>query len=500
MDFIPDSPVNNSTPVESENNAYIKQKRALQRITEEPVEPVLEAATTNQVSMPNKDITRISPDRVPLNPPEADAQPIPEEQPQFSALISSETKKQTKEVNPKALLEREISDSKREVAASRTVQPSTTGGLLGKVQANNYVDDHPKSPVEEVYDRIRIMDEEEITIDTRLSKRKHASLPSPCTSFDQQIIHMGDRQKGLSKTNVYVDQSRDGRVLAKEHQLYPEPKIQHQRHATPVAINTRSMVSESGSPLSPSKPKVVDVGISKRNSLHELQQPINYEERLKLTERPHISANHDISWPVYPSQITSDFEPRLLKADVPPPARRVTPQASKLTRQKPLDRLENYRPMPQVLSPSSSIQRPAKCPEDTALQAPRLDPRSLDFARRVAQEQKERGPNQVDEYRPGKEKYQVVKEPSWVQSKSAVMPWDASRPSLSEADNSREFLDKRSPRRHERKPGNQAPKPEYETKWQEAVDAASGGVVDTLHFISTVKFLFPSKQSFHNAY
>ncbi|KAI1459118.1 hypothetical protein F4805DRAFT_422671 [Annulohypoxylon moriforme] len=480
MDGIPDSPVNDSVAVKEERNECIKHKRALPIILEEPAPDV---TATAQVSMPDMGVNPT--ESIPLNSPKAEARVVPEKQLRQLVPAPSKANKHTKEGKPQALFEPASPSEPRGIVKNRAVQSEVTGDSLGKVQANG-LDDRPNPPVQEALSQIEIIKEDKIMLNAGWNGPKRSPSPSVRTGFNPQRIRQGDGQEGSNKVDAYVDRSQEDPIPTKERQFnLEELGIRRQRHATPVMVDTHSMVSELGSPLTPQKPTVARGATSKHNPLQELQQRINYEKQFKPLGTPQIPVNHDMSWPSHTSQITSDFEPRLVKPDAPLRSTNENPQASKIVKQKILDHLEYHQSMPRVLSPSSSAKGPTKRQEDDVPQAPRLDPKSIDFARRVAQEQKDRDLNPIDDREYQKGDHRPAKQASQLQSKSEKQPRDATRPLLSKTDNLGSFFGEKYPKGYKHNPDNQVLKPEYETKWKDAVDAASEGVVDTLHFITT---------------
>ncbi|KAI1208068.1 uncharacterized protein F4807DRAFT_433044 [Annulohypoxylon truncatum] len=475
-DFIQDNPVEDLAHNEEENNEDIRHKRVLSNIVEEPAS---EATTTIHVPGPSVNTTPVSPaEHVPPNHPEADAQVIPEKELRLSAPVQNEINKQTKEAKPQALLVTESPDGPRESSKRRVVQFKTNGGSLGNIQADD-LDDHPKSSVREVPCRIDIIKEDEIGANAGPAKQAHSFVLASHTGFGQKA-HMGDRQKGSYMINMEADQSHKDPISAEEHHSYPdEIDICHQSHATPVRIDTRSRINELGSPLMHPKRTVANVATFEPNQL----QPVTYEEQSRLPARAQVPFNYDMS---LPSQTASGFETQPVQASIPLLASRVNPKASSFMRPEALDHPKDSQPISRaVLSPSSSVTRPVRRAENSISEAPRLHPKSIDFARRVAQGRKQTDYNQADEEAHGRDQQLRTKQPLWVRSNYATEHWDGSRPSPSRLDNLEDILGGRPPRVHGRKPDKQAPKPDYETKWQDAVDAASGGVIDTLHLIST---------------
>ncbi|KAI1382053.1 hypothetical protein F4677DRAFT_400691 [Hypoxylon crocopeplum] len=80
-------------------------------------------------------------------------------------------------------------------------------------------------------------------------------------------------------------------------------------------------------------------------------------------------------------------------------------------------------------------------------------------------------------------KYRRGKQPLWSRPKTGMKYQNETKPTPAKAIKPVGFLGRRSSR-PDTGPRNARPGPVYETKWQDAVDAASVGVVDTLHLVS----------------
>ncbi|KAI2468798.1 hypothetical protein F4781DRAFT_251142 [Annulohypoxylon bovei var. microspora] len=464
---------NNSVHIEIEKKEVNKKNLILPKSSGKPAP---EATTTDQVPKLGMNTAQMSPGkRVLPNPPEADAKVIPEKQSRPSAPIPNNTNKQTTETGFQTSMVRENSDGLRESGENLVLQSKTTDGSLSNFQVDDFLDDHLESASQEVPDRIEHIKEDEIKRKYSPAKRTQPPLPVPLADSDQQKTRMSDEQKNPGKFDICLNQpQRDLNSSEMRYLCFEESDDSNQRHETPVQIATRSMVSELGSPSRPSKAAAGNLATFQRSLLQEPRQPTNYEEQFKLPARPQVPFDNSMPRPL---QMTSDFESRLVQANVPLPASHIYPQA--------LEHLDNYKPISRaVLSPSSSVKRPAKHTEDIVPQALQLHPKSIDFARRVAEGQKQTDYSKIDEGPHGMANHQSAKELPWPQPKSAVGLRDASRLSPSKVDDLGDFFGQ-SVRGHGRKSREQTSKPDYETKWREAVDEASEGVVDTLHFIST---------------
>lgn len=478
VDIVLGSPVDESTHVEEHDDETTNHNQVLPSITEEQVPEVM---TTNQVPEINSNMTSMTPmERIPLSPLEDDAQEVLEERLRPPTTTSNNANKQKKEAVTQVISVHRSSDIRKESGQNRGVQSKTTSDVLGNAQVIS-VDNHPKTSVQDVPHRAGTIKKDGVEQNADPVAHIRSSPPCPRAGFSQRHAYIGDSRKIAVDTN----QSRKGPIsVEKQHFLPKETEVINQGYATPVGIEPRLNITDLGSPLMLPDAATTGVATLEPNPL----QPVSHREQPRLPSRSHVPFNYDMSFPL---QMTSDFEMQLRRAQNPPLASRAAYQAPEIKRPVALNHPENYQPRSRaVLSPSSSVKRPIKDAGNVGSQASQLDPRSIDFARRVAQSHKYMNRSQVDERIHGRGDNAPAKQPLWVQSRSAVEDWDAPESLHFKADNLGSFFGGRPPREYEQKQNKQAAKPEYETKWQNAVDAASGGVVDTLHFISTVIFLF----------
>ncbi|KAI1444478.1 hypothetical protein F5Y02DRAFT_389622 [Annulohypoxylon stygium] len=432
--------------------------------------------TTNQVPEINSNMTSMTPmERIPLSPLEDDTQEVLEEGLRPPTTTSNNANKQKKEAVTQVISVHRSSDIRKESGQNRGVQSKTTSDVLGNAQVIS-VDNHPKTSVQDVPHRAGTIKKDGVEQNAGPVAHIRSSPPCPRAGFSQRHAYIGDSRKIAVDTN----QSRKGPIsVEKQHFLPKETEVINQGYATPVGIEPRLNITDLGSPLMLPEAATTGVATLEPNPL----QPVSHREQPRLPSRSHVPFNYDMSFPL---QMTSDFEMQLRRAQNPPLASRAAYQAPEFKRPAALNHPENYQPRSRaVLSPSSSVKRPIKDAGNVGSQASQLDPRSIDFARRVAQSHKYMNRSQVDERIHGRGDNAPAKQPLWVQSRSAVEDWDAPESLHFKADNLGSFFGGRPPREYEQKQNKQAAKPEYETKWQNAVDAASAGVVDTLHFIST---------------
>ncbi|OTA92099.1 hypothetical protein M434DRAFT_396649 [Hypoxylon sp. CO27-5] len=364
--------------------------------------------------------------------------------------------------------------------------PSTNNDLLRKAYVENFSDSHQEITVQQALD----FKEGKSKANSSPAKRVHTFPPGLGRGPSPQQPLMSDSIKDASKFDICID--RPGRVLAPIEEQQSFPKETNSRpllDMSPAQISTRSRVDESGSPSRLSSAAAGTVQTFERRPLQELQQPTNQKEWVELPTKSRASLKHSLPWP---PQTTSDSEPQLVRTDIPLLTDHVPQtQAGNMGGLKSIENLENHRLMPNaasriVLSPSSSSGHPAERPNDLVSQVPRLNPRSIDFASRIARQQKVIKYNQDDgeEALNGREDYKPSKRPSWLQSNVSLKPRDDPKLLPPKADKTGHILEDQYLKGHGGRQNNPAPKPVYETKWQDAVDAASGGVVDTLHFIS----------------
>ncbi|KAI1090395.1 hypothetical protein F5B19DRAFT_463281 [Rostrohypoxylon terebratum] len=470
-DLVLGSPMDDSAHIEEQDDEATNHSQVLPSI---PEEQVLEAMTTNQAPERSENMTSMAPiERGPPNRLEDDAQVVLEERLEPTAAASKNANKQTKEAVTQTILVHKTSDNRKETSQNRVVQSKTTSGVL----RNNQTTGLSNQTVQDVAYKPETVKKNKVEGNARPVEHIHSSPPSyPQASFSRRHGYMDDGWKIAED----ADQSKKGPVSVEKQEFHPKETENFRRsYATPIGVEPRLNITDLGSPLMLPEAAVTGVATLGSNPL----QPISHGEQPRLPSRSHVPFNYDIPFPL---QMTSDFEKRLLQAKDHPLANRSTYQAPEFKRPVTLNHSENYQPRSRaVLSPSSSVKRPTKDTDNIAPQIPQPDPKSIDFARRAVQSYKHMIRSQADEGIQGRDKHIPAKQPLWMQSRSAIEDRDASKSLPSKADNSEVFFGGRLLRRHEQKQDKQAAKPEYEMKWQNAVDAASGGVVDTLHLIST---------------
>ncbi|KAI1415891.1 hypothetical protein F5Y13DRAFT_206831 [Hypoxylon sp. FL1857] len=366
---------------------------------------------------------------------------------------------------------------------------NTTNSSSRKAEAENFPDSHRATTIQQVLD----FNEGKSKAKSSPDKQVQTSPLGPSTWPSARKATMSGTQGESDKFDIYIDPPQNDPVPIEKQPSFPKEAHGHpELDVAPMQIDTRSRVNELGSPSKHLNTTAGAIATSER-SLQELRHPTNQEKQAKLPARPQASFNHSLPWR---QQMTSDFEPQLARADSPPPTSHVKrPQASNVETFKTIKDLDQHHHQPMsnppariVLSPSSSAKHSAEHTAYLVPQLPQLDPRSIEFARRVAQEQKKTKYNNQDAEEEAlnvRKGYNPAKWPSLLPSKVSMKQRDNSQLSPPKADKlSHVFRDQLTWGRDNR-PRDPASKPGYETKWQEAVDAASGGVIDTLHFIST---------------
>ncbi|KAI0141108.1 hypothetical protein F4776DRAFT_549357 [Hypoxylon sp. NC0597] len=447
--------VDHSHQAEKQTNEMTKQKAARSETIEEPARG---ATTPGLDSQPSVDMTSVSPSKpTPSELPKPDVQAVPMILPTL-APVSNTTNDEATSMVIRPL---PAHTQPRELGAS-----STRNGSFGKAQAEKFSDSH-----------------QAITSQRALSLKE-----GPGIGSSTQQPRVSDSTRDLGEIDIYLDQPQEIHApIEKQQPFLKDANNQQLLDMTPIPINTRSRVDESGSPSRPSNIAAGTIQTFERRPLQELQQPINQKERVDLPTRPQAPFKPSSVWPL---QMTSDSEPQLARTDISLPTDHVPRPQAGMGRPKTLENLENHQPLSNpvsriVLSPSSSSGHPAERSNDLVAQAPRLNPKSIDFASRIAWQQKDMKYNQDNQALNGREDYKSSKRPSWPQFNISSKPQNDPKLLPPKAGKLGHILGEQSLRGHESRSSNPTSKPGYETKWQEAVDAASGGVVDTLHFIST---------------
>ncbi|KAI1107567.1 hypothetical protein F4804DRAFT_351440 [Jackrogersella minutella] len=426
------------------NNESIKQKPVQPKIMEQPAP---EARPSDRYPRSTIDLAPVPSQKHELPKAlDADAQAIPRKQLHISTPINN-TNGHPKQTAP--LLEvHEGSGGREESRRSDSRHLNVTDSSRDTYDAP---DNRLASSIQKASDQTQGSRKEERKTKASPTKKAHIPHPAPDMNSNQRQLHTGDEEKGKSNTDTPISQPQKFPVSAEAYEPFlMEANNNQQLDGTPRHITMRS--------------------------------------RFKLTERPQAQLDHDEPRSLH---TTSDFEPRLFQADIPPLNRRVQAQAPDIVRLETLDNLESYRTKSNrmsriALSPSSSAKHSAKHTKEIASEAPQIHPKSIDFACRVAQRQRESAYDQeVTEETHGRDKYQPPKRLSWLQPRATNQPRDDPTSLPFKTNKLGDFFNGQPSRVHESRPVKPAPKPEYEMKWQDAVEAASGGVVDILHSIST---------------
>ncbi|KAI2640382.1 hypothetical protein GGS26DRAFT_586385 [Hypomontagnella submonticulosa] len=263
--------------------------------------------------------------------------------------------------------------------------------------------------------------------------------------------------------------------------------ISIQLDASPAEIIQHPKVSESGSPLVSLNMTTRNMANFGRNPSQQIQRPANREEQLKPPKKHQESINNDLPWNV---QMGSEFGLHSAQRESPPPADHVHPRTHGIAKTKVLEHLENYRPISDhilqaVSSPSISTGYSTKDRRDFVPQAPKLHQRSIDFARRVTHEQKhtERSDEAGQKERSSGVNYRPAGQLSRPSYQVPANRLNESNSQLSKNNNFLSFYGTQSSKEHSDR-SNPSSRSKQEAKWQGAVEAASNGVVDTVHDIS----------------
>lgn len=319
------------------------------------------------------------------------------------------------------------------------------------------------------------------------TKQLYSHIPAQDTSSSQRETHTSDLQQGKGNVEVYVDQLQEPSTSTNDQlNSYNEANRRKHHDDAPPQITGRSMVSELGSPLQSSNIATSNLG---RNPLQELHQAFSHKDQYKIpaeNQKPLVRKSQ---------QISSDSEPKLPRAGISLPTGRTQSHAHSLKRSS-RDTKDSEDCPPTFNTESRIFFSPGTNAEysvhDPILQAPQLHPRSVDFARRVVQDQNPTGfygvsgQQKID----GMRHYQPAKYPSWLQSEVITKPQNDLKLAPSSDIRSVNFLGEESFRGRGSRRNQSTQESGREARWQEAVHAASSGVVDTLHTLSKVSGCF----------
>ncbi|KAI6093667.1 hypothetical protein F4821DRAFT_252670 [Hypoxylon rubiginosum] len=278
------------------------------------------------------------------------------------------------------------------------------------------------------------------------------------SQFKARSSNTRGRKSGSGE--VYIDKPEGGRIVNQEQMSVSEAGSYQQHSLSPIQLTRRSMVSESGSPLASPIMPTRNIAVGGRNPHGEqYESPANQVFADTGTSRLQTA----ISSPTDNKQSRD----------------RVTMQPSVL--RDPAYREPGNNRMSRMMMSSSTNGDLVGRGNDFVRQAPQLHPKSIDFARRMVQEQNEMEFGEDSRQGPvEKREYQSTNRFSWSQPTGAtkrrndpnqVPPRDTNLA---------------NPGGHSFRGGHGRPNDSltYEAKWKDAVDAASGGVVDALHQIT----------------
>ncbi|KAI0383975.1 hypothetical protein F5Y04DRAFT_25354 [Hypomontagnella monticulosa] len=320
------------------------------------------------------------------------------------------------------------------------------------------------------------------------AKQIHPTRPSPDIKPSQRMADTSDvlRDSGdISMQPQTITTPPTGRRPS------PEKTNTYQKIDTsPVEIIQYSKVGESRSPLAPLNTTTRNMAHFGRNPVKQTQQPSSREERFRVLEEPRGSTGHDMEGLPWNPQVASGFGLHSAQQEILPPVDRVQPQTHIMTNPKISENLENRRPtsnhvVQSVMSPSTNIGYSPRDRQDFVPPVPKLNPKSVDFARRVAQGQKQIGLSEEigQEIPVSEESYHSIKRLSRPQYQVPVKRRDEYELQRSETDKVAYFNRGRSSKEYSQR-SIPSSRPRQDIKWQDAVEAASTGVVDALHLIS----------------
>ncbi|KAL7629475.1 hypothetical protein AAE478_000995 [Parahypoxylon ruwenzoriense] len=406
-----------------------------------------------------------------------------------SSSVVEITKHKTKQTTPQPLVVRKSTNGLEEPRKNHNQQAGVTRSYTEQNPVKDWPDDLQPHAFKDAPKQVGSLKQAKGKERVSSAEQVHSLLPTQCKLSSQREAPENSPSKSSNGVYICVDQQNNVYIPDEERQ-YISKKAQYRmrRVTTPPQKTRRSMVSESGSPLRRRrKGTAANIATaSERNPLYEIQRPASREERFKLQAKPQALFSHNLSWP---PQMSSESGSRFSQEGDPFYISRVHTQARGIERTKILEEPEHYQRAPNTLSrvalsPSLNKGRLVKNPKDVASQ---LNPKSVDFARRIFQGQKQTGyyrdseRGKFDERRDCKQ----VMQPWWPEQKVPTKPRNEPEPVLSKAVRSVDFLGGQTARECDSRPKKVALKHSYETRWQDAVDAACGGMVDTLHLIST---------------
>lgn len=297
----------------------------------------------------------------------------------------------------------------------------------------------------------------------------HSSSSSQNASSSRIKAHTSNSQKSKNSSEINANQPQGGPTAVPEQMSANKAGITQHHDVSLAPITRRSMVSDSGSPLKP--PNMPAGNITE--GVHDLHEG----QYLHAEKHQGLFAHN-------PPQASSDMDTSLLRTVISSSTGSEQSHAHGTMRSGVPKSRENHGSVPNrtsrmIVSPSTNDDLVGHA-NDFVFQAPQLHPRSVDFARKVVQEQNKVEHDEVNRQEQMESKeYQLANKSSWPQPKGAMKRRNDPIPApLRDA----ELIDLSGGHGRFRKPNSG---PTYEVKWKDAVNAASGGVVDALHLIST---------------
>ncbi|KAI1661282.1 hypothetical protein F4813DRAFT_223236 [Daldinia decipiens] len=479
------------TRVKKESNKTDKRKSVPERILEKPP---TEATTAKRYSEPSED-TDMAPPRshAPAEPQAASTQRALRKELATSASVASVTKDEVEQIAPRSLAIHQEPGYLDKLHDSQNHHLSIRSDSPKQELSDNYSANLKASTKQKIPDHNENSEEPKSKVNQELSpvQRVKSLLPAQSAGSGQGETYTRDVQEGLGGLNIHVEQARKTSVPANgQNSLHMEAEGYKKYSVNLAEATKRSDISKSDNSLKPSSIIVGNEVVFGRNPPQEPQQPAKYKEHFRFLDEHQAWFNHKTSWP---QQTPLNFESQLHQASGLSSADRLQPLADSSMRLTTLKDMENHQhvsnPKSRIIFPSSPSERPlAKNTNDLMPQAPQLHPKSVDFASRIAQ-----GYEQADFHQEANREvvnertsYEPVKQQlSWFQPKVATKSRMDSKQLSPESAGFVGVHNGKGPRGYGKQQRNLTSKPRYEAKWQNAVEAASSGVVDTLHFIST---------------
>ncbi|KAI0135386.1 hypothetical protein F4814DRAFT_444207 [Daldinia grandis] len=481
------------TRMKKKSNKTDKRKSVPMRILEKPP---AEAATAKRDSGPGED-TDIAPIRrhAPAESQAANTRGAYENELATSTSVANATKDDVEQTAPRSPAIHKEPEYLVELHDNQDYHPGMRCGSPKQGLSDNYLGNIKSSAKQKVSVYNESSEETESKITQKISpvQRVKALLPVKSADHGPGEAQIRDAQKGLGDLNIHINQARKTSIPVNSQKPLHIEAEDHKRFGINLAETTkRSNITKSDSSLEPSGIMLGNEVVFGRNSLRELQQPAEYKEKFRFSDEYQAWFNHKMSWP---QQTPLNFEPQLHQASVLSSADRLQPRVDGSTRPTTLKDIENHQhvsnPKSRMILPSSPSERPlVRNTNDLMPQTPQLHPKSVEFASRIAQGYEQADFHQEADLEVFNERasYEPAKKQlSWFQPKVTTKPRIDSKHLPPEPDDLIASHNEKGSgySRYSKQQSKPILKPRYEEKWQKAVEAASGGVVDTLHFIST---------------